>query len=230
MIDIGTNSFLLKVPTLQAREFELYSSMLFDDWDNNLEQTLNLSDYSISLEIEEGSIKGKGKIAAALTVVYFGIGSYGDFISGLETIYNQVSYASSALFKGATSQFGGSNASIKTSKRGGAISSLRTLFTKVQVGELSVDEAMERASILLGEEAKETPGFMRELQRQLEQAPHLPEQQAFNDEEWVNLPTEEVPSIPQKPRPKPTPIPQQYRVVVWRESKKDKKHIKVTKI
>ncbi len=217
MIDIGSNSFVIKVPHLPPQEFERYSSSLFDEWEKSLEKTLILPDYSISLEIEEGSIKGKGKIAAALTVVYFGIGTYGDFISGLETIYNQVSYASNALFKSAASSFGGSNANVRTSKRGGAISRLRTIFNKVQRGEYTVDEAMEHANNLFGEEGKETPEFMHELHQQFEQAPRLPEQQVFNDEGWEEIPIEDIPSTPHKPRPKPTPIQQQYRVVVWRE-------------
>ncbi|MDH5548146.1 MAG: hypothetical protein OEZ43_21425 [Gammaproteobacteria bacterium] len=230
MIEIGTNSFLIKVPNLPQEDFERYSSALFDEWEKSLEKTLHLSDYSISLEIEEGSIKGKGKIAATLTVLYFGIGSYADFVSGLETINNQVSYASNALFKSAASPFGGSNANVKTSKRGGAVSQLRSLFNKVQSGDMTVDEAMDNARVLLGEEGEEVPEFMRELENQLEKAPRIPKQLAFDDEEWEEVSAEEKPKTPKKPGKAPTPIPQQYRVVVWRESKGKKKHIKVSKL
>jgi len=230
MIDIGTNSFFIKVPNLPPQEFEHYSSELFDNWERSLEKTLMLSDYSISLEIEEGSIKGKGKIAAALTVVYIGIGTYGDFISGLETIHNQVSYATNTLFNSATEPFGGSSASSKTSNRGGAISRLRKLFYKVQIGELAVDEAMEHAKILFGEEGKETPEFMRELHQQLKNAPKHPQQQSFDGEEWEQLPIDDSSPIPQKPRRKSPFVPQHYRVLVWRESKQKKKQIKVTKL
>jgi len=74
------------VPSLPPQDFESYSTNLFDEWEKSVERTLILPDYSISLEVEEGSIKGGGKIAVALSAPYFGIGNYGSFISGLETI------------------------------------------------------------------------------------------------------------------------------------------------
>ena len=74
MIDIGSTNFIIKVPNLPRDKFEQYSSTLFDEWDTIVERKLIVSDYSISLEIEEGSIKGKGKIAISLGALYFGIG------------------------------------------------------------------------------------------------------------------------------------------------------------
>ena len=86
MIEIGNTEFLIAVRSLAKDDFEIYSSNLFDIWDEYIEKSLKVTDYSISLEIEEGSIKGKGKIAVAVGVLYIGIGNYGDFISGLHTI------------------------------------------------------------------------------------------------------------------------------------------------
>ena len=63
MIGIGNTEFLIAVRSLAKDDFEVYSSQLFDTWDEYIQQSLKVPDYSISLEIEEGSIKGKGKIA-----------------------------------------------------------------------------------------------------------------------------------------------------------------------
>lgn len=231
MIDIGSTSFLIKVPSLPRKEFERYSTNLFDAWERSVEQTLILPDYSISLEVEEGSIKGGGKIAVALGALYFGIGNYGSFISGLETIRGQVSYVTNALFESARSPFGCSNVNAKARKSGGALSRLHSLFDKVQRGVITADEAMTEAKYLFGKEGEEVPDFIGELRHQFENAPRYPEQLSLVDEEWDECeeePTQGIKRIPQKPRPKP--IPQQYRIEIWRESKKDKKHVKLIKL
>jgi hypothetical protein len=233
MIDIGTTSFLINVQSLSEEDFERYSSNLFDEWEKSIEQTLILPDYSISLEIEEGSINGKGKIAIALGALYLGIGNYGDFISGLETIRDQASYVGNALFERAKSPFGCSSVNAKVRRNGGALSLIHRLFEKVQRGVLTADEAMLQVRTMLGEEGESVPEFIRELQHQLETVPRYPEQLSLIDEEWEEC-TEKPPDgkkpKPQKPRPEPTPIPQHYRVEIWRASKKDKKRIKVTKL
>ena len=231
MINIGSTNFLIKVPSLPQEEFKRYSTKLFDEWEKNVERTLLLPDYSISLEIEEGSIKGGGKVAVALGALYFGIGSYGDFISGLETIRGQVSYVSNALFKSARAPFGCSSVNAKARKNGGALSDLHRLFDKVQRGMLTADEAMSEVNTLFGEEGESVPEFIRELRLQFENAPRHPEQLSLVDDEWEVCgedKTEEKKNLPGRPRPKP--IPQQYRIEIWRESKKDKKHVKVTKL
>ncbi|MDA1343325.1 MAG: hypothetical protein O2966_05565 [Proteobacteria bacterium] len=138
MIGIGSANFLIKVPSLPEDEFERYSTKLFDEWDRVVEQTLDLPDYSLSLEIEEGSIKGRGKIAVALGalgalgVLYAGIGNYGDFISGLEAIRRQASYANDALFESAKYSINCSNLSGTMKKNGCALSRLHRLFDNVQ--------------------------------------------------------------------------------------------------
>ena len=233
MINIGSTSFLINVPGLSEEDFEQYSSNLFDDWEKSIEQTLILPDYSISLEIEEGSISGKGKIGIALGALYLSIGNYGDFISGLETIRDQASYVGSALFERAKSPFGCSGVNAKVRRSGDTLSSIHRLFEKVQRGALTADEATLQVRNMLGEEGESVPEFIRELQHQFETVPRYPEQLSLIDEEWEEC-TEEPPDSkkpkPRKPRPEPTPIPQHYRVEIWRASKKDKRRIKVTKL
>ena len=86
MLDIVTNSFFIKNSVFDQDALEEYSSALFDEWDAHVESHLLLADYSLTLVIDEGSDSGKGKIAASLAFVYFAIGNYDDFISGLKTI------------------------------------------------------------------------------------------------------------------------------------------------
>ncbi|MEE7627458.1 hypothetical protein V3O24_14910 [Methylobacter sp. Wu8] len=233
MIDIGTTSFLIKVPSLPREEFERYSTNLFDEWEKRVEKSLILPDYAISLEIEEGSIKGGGRIAVTLGALYFGIGSYADFISGLETIRGQVSFVSDALFESAKSPFGSGSVNAKARKSGGTLSRLHSLFEKVQRGALTADEAMIEATALFGEEGNEVPEFIDELQHQLRNVPRYPEQLSLTGEGWDKSDgdlSRTTKRPPQRPRPKPVPINQQYRIEIWRESKKDKKHVKLVNL
>lgn len=99
MLDLGTTDFYIAVPSMPRQEFEKYSTRLFDEWGEYVEKTLTLQDYSLALEVEEGSVKGVGRIAALLGVVYFGIGNYGSFISGVQIIREQISTAGDFLAK-----------------------------------------------------------------------------------------------------------------------------------
>lgn len=234
MIDIGNTEFLIAVRSLAKDDFEIYSSRLFDTWDEYIEKSLSVPDYSISLEIEEGSIKGKGKIAIAVGALYLGIGNYGSFISGLQTIRGQVSYVSSKLVESALSPFG--EGSVKTTYRnnGGALSHLHRLFQKVQKGELTADQAMREAERILGEEAKSSPAFMQKLNDALKNAPKYPKQEHLfegAENEFNGSIDEKIKRIPSRtPTPKPdTPI-NQFRVEIWRESKRDKKNVRVSKL
>ena len=88
MLNIGQTSFNIRVPSLPRDEFELYSTNLFDVWEREIAGAISFDDYAISLEIEEGSITGRGKIAIVAGALYFSLGNYGGFIGGLETIYD----------------------------------------------------------------------------------------------------------------------------------------------
>jgi hypothetical protein len=229
MLNIGQTVFDIRVPSLPQDAFKDYSSRLFDVWEREISQSLSFDDYALSLEVEEGSIKGKGRIAVAASILYFGIGNYGDFISGLETIYGQITYVGEKLYQAARSPVGGSSAKASKRTSGGAISSMRRLFEGVQNGSLSVDDAMKEFEKILGEESSGNEMFIREMRRQLETAPSHPKQLTLSQDDWEEA---ELIRAPKKgatdPRRKPSPIPEQYRIEIWRESRNDRKKVKFT--
>lgn len=232
MIEIGSTDFLLKVPSLPEKEFELYSSKLFDRWAENLEKSLSLTDYSIVLEIEEGSISGRAKIAAVAGAIYIGVANYGGFISGLQTIRSQISYVNNLLVENAQQPFDCSKKNVTIRNRGGALSRLQFLFHKVQKGTLTADEAMHHAMEIFGEEADDIPGLVEQLKKEFEGAPKYPEQLSLIESEYDECETniELSTKKPSKKRvPQPVPASQQFRIEIWRESKNGKKRVKVTK-
>lgn len=233
MIDIGTTDFYFAVPSLTKRRLERYSLHLFDRWEQNVEENLHVPDYSLALEIEEGSVKGKAKIAVALGALYLGIGNYGSFISGLQIVRDQVVTVSDMLAKTAGQQLERDFEGSRIRKRSGTLGALQRLFVKVQRGELTPEQATNEAEALIGDDAKESPEFMAELSKSLAEAPRFHEQ--------VPLPLESTEEIliggqPHRDRrpPKPStplwPVSSHLRVEVWRKSKKDKKNFRTVSV
>jgi hypothetical protein len=233
MIDLGSTDFFIDVPSLPRPDFEEYSTQLFDEWVAHVDRTLELPDYSLSLEIEEGSIKGKGKVVLLLGALYVGIGNYGDFISGLQTIRDQVSKVGDFLAEQATKPFELHGHETKVRKRGGTLGQLQRLFNKVQNREITSEEAMREAELLLGEEVEGNPEFMRDLKASLNEAPKFPEQLPLLDttEQDSELHLGEKKKGTRSPRQTPiAPPSNQFRVEVWRESKKGERKVRVVQL
>lgn len=230
MIDLGTTDFYIAVSSMPRREFERYSMHLFDEWEKYLVRKLNLPDYSLALEVEEGSVKGAGKIAAALGALYIGIGNYGSFISGLQLIRDQISEASDFLTKRAGAPFESSGVKPNVRKRGGSLASLQRLFVKVQRGEMTPDQAMQEAKVLFGDEAVTAPEFMQKLEESFDQTLHFHKQLPlpFFAQEDGLPPSAGKGKVPRPSPYKPNwPPPPQFRIEVWRESKKEKRNVRV---
>lgn len=231
MANIGSTDIFIDVPSLPQDEFKEYSTRLFDEWEKKVESTLELSDYSLALEVEEGSIKAVGKIVTTLGVLYVGIAQYGSFISGLKTIQSQARSVGGFLAERASTPFIFSNAKLNVRRHGESLAKLQNLFFKVQSGELSVEKAMKESEIILGTEMEESPEFMNELKVSLESTPLLPQEVQLplaGIEEVELIPKEKKRNHIQSPQPKkPIPEPEQFRVEVWRESKKAKKNVRV---
>ncbi len=233
MLDVVTTSFFIKSPTFDKGAFEHHSSELFDEWDAYVASYLQLPEYALTIVLEEGSIKGKGTIAASVAALYFGIGGYGDFVSGLRTIHEQASYVTNVLFDQAKNRFACGNERGNTRRSGGEIAYLQRLFERVQFGSMTPEQAIHEVRVRWGEEAASSPEFMHNLASSLEAAPRFPEQLPLSDESWPDCldlePLGRDPE-PRAPRAPEFPVPQHYRIEISRPSKGDKKKVKLTRV
>jgi hypothetical protein len=234
MIDLGTTDFFIGVPSMPRPEFEKYSTRLFDEWEEYVGRTLALPDYSLALEVEEGSVKGGGRIAVVLGALYIGIGNYGDFFQGIQTIRGQISSVGDFLAEQAAIPFEWSGCETKVRKRGGSLVHLQLLFVKVQNREITSEQAMREAEALLGDEATTAPEFMHKLQESLEKTPLVPQQLTLLSdtiEQEAVVPGREKERRPRPSRPMPSiPPNQQLRIEVWRESKNGKRRVRVIQL
>jgi hypothetical protein len=83
---------------LSADELKECSDELFDLWEAQVESELGvLSDYSLYLTVEEGSLKGRSKIYAALGAVYVAVSGYGSLAQGVQLLNSHVGAAVSCL-------------------------------------------------------------------------------------------------------------------------------------
>lgn len=235
MLDLGSTEFVLSVPSVPENVLRRLSSSLFDSWESFVDSSVSLPDYSLFLQVEEGSVKGLATIGAVMSAVYFGIGNYGDFVSGVRTINEQVGATSNYLTEEASRLFSCPPSRAASKKRGGSLSAIQRLFVRVQRGELSAEQAMIRAEKILGEEGSAEPSFMRKLAEAFQDCPLYHQQQhfPFSDEGEVFGTLLDLP--PQSPRPLKAPIPElapplHLRVEVWRESKRKRKHTRIIKL
>lgn len=232
MIDLGSVDFYIGIPSISKSKLESYSKELFDKWDKKLTYELNLNDFSISLEVEEGSISGKAKVTTALAALYIGIGQYASFIDGIQTIKRQVSACSNYLSDEAQYPYRSNNISYKVNKKGGALGQIEKLFIKVQKNELTVDEAVIKAKEILGEETNTSPEFIIDLKKSLEDTPRMLEQMDFDLPlellEMQNI-EDSIPHQKRKVKIQKDAI-LHNRIQIWRESKNGKRKILVTQI
>lgn len=234
MLDLGQTEFRLAVPGLAAASLESLSNSLFDEWEEYVGKALSLPDYSLFLQVEEGSINGWGKIKANAKYFVVGISVYGGFFSGLDVIGKQLGASRNFLADHARSTFSCPANKATTRKSGGSPAYLQRLFARVQRGELTPEEATLLAENHLAGDVDEAPGLLNALAEAFRECPKLPLQ--------VSLPLEELGEIPipqSVPRDPPTPPKQKpldvppvlkHRVEVWRDSKRNFKRIKVSSL
>lgn len=231
MAGIGTTSIYINESAISRPEFETYSTQLFDDWEAHVADILKLPDYSLALVVQEGSINIKAKILAGAGVLYIGIGQYGSFINGIQTIHSQVQAAGDYMVERAAEPF---NTTPRVIRRGESLSRIKTLFEMVQRRELSVDEAILETEAIFGDELESVPEFVNDLRNALIEAPPYPLQTNLELVDSNGLPlkpeTQKRKRI-HSPKPnKPLPEPDQYRVEIWRENKRSKRNVRVIKL
>ena len=234
MIKLGTAAFNLQVAGLSTEELKEYSSKLFDLWEAQVESELrNLSDYSLRLEVEEGSLKGRGKIFAGVALVYGAICGYGSFVQGLQMLNGHVRSAVSCLNDKSISSFS-ADVPKHIFKTGiGRLGKLEGLFVKVKKGEIAPEAAAARAERMFKDEADECPEFIAsflsalqdqaEVARQIDLLPALPEfpPAVIAGELRPGISSSKTPGAPPQDK---------YKVEVWRESKRKKRFLEITKI
>lgn len=231
MINIGTTDFYLNVESLPVEEFESYSTELFDEWEDYVSNVLKLPDYYLALDVQEGSISAKSKILVSATALCGFLATYGSISSGVKNLYSDVSAIGNYLGDRAAAPFPDAIEKPRVRKRGEALSKLESLFVRVGKGSISVDEAMTLAEKLLGEDIQEVPEFMEELRGSLEETPSQMKLPIDESEFLTDLAEKEDDRKPSKPKPKTQMIrPDQYRVEIWKESKKGKRNVRVRKI
>ena len=234
MLNLGSSDFYFAVPTLPREELEAYSSKLFDIWEAQIDHELPLEDYSLSLEIEEGSIQGSGKVMAHLVAVGLFISHYGSIVQGLQTMSSHVTMAGEYLTKKAHVFLGPDTPAPVVRKRNGTLGQIQRLFIKVQRREMTAEEAFAEAEKILGAEAASAPDFMQHLNKSLQEAPLQAQQLFLAPDGDMSEPAERAPMKRSRPRPSnhvpAIPEMNQFRVEVWRESKRGKKQIRITAI
>lgn len=235
MIDLGSVDIYIPLAELSKSELEKFSDSLFDSWEKDIDNFLSVPDYSILLVVEDGSLSVKGKIAATAATLYLGIAQYGSFISGLDIIYKQSTRVVNFLTQKSTKNFNDLSSAVDIKKSRGDLGKIKYLVEKYQSGQLSVDEVMERISeILVGVEGN--PDFLDEIEASLRAAPLYPQQRKLDFYEFLAYISEENFSKKRKlpigniPRNSLNFRDDRFRVELWRNSKNDKKNVKIIKI
>jgi hypothetical protein len=237
MLDLGTTEFVLAIPSLSEPELKRLSTSLFDEWEEYVDTALSLRDYSLLLQVEEGSIRGAARIGAVAGVLYLAIGNYGDFVSGVKTIGEQIAATGEFVSEQARQVFNCPEAKATSRKRGGTVAGLQRLFVRVQKGELSPDEAMTLADKLLGDPQENAPGLKQALAEAFRDCPRYHKQEPLPFPEGFDDTLTQPPTLlgpPSSPRDSRSRIelgpPLQLRVEVWRESKKKRRKTRVVKL
>lgn len=230
MVEFGAVEFTLQGRVLPRDELERLASGVFDTWDAVVADTLPVPDYSLSLEIEEGSLKAKGVVLGTLLALFEGISRYGDIVQGLQTMRRHARYVADALVTHTEAEYEPTERT-RLRRSGGVPAGLGRLFERVRDRSLSVDEAMAEARELLGADADEVPQLMVAIRDALVVAPKSPEQLFLPMEipDLIDVSSHQGGTRSQRvPGPRPAvPPPERLQVVVWRESRGSRKVIRV---
>lgn len=62
MLDLSATEFYLAVPNVPEADLKHLSTSLFDLWEEYVDSSLSLQDYSLFLQVEEGSVRGRVEV------------------------------------------------------------------------------------------------------------------------------------------------------------------------
>ncbi|MDV3470182.1 hypothetical protein RZA67_15780 [Stenotrophomonas sp. C3(2023)] len=232
MLELIVTSFNFSDLRLSELEIREHSNEVFDAWARDIEERLLLPDYSIALVVEEGSIKGKGKILVAATALYGGICSYGSFVSGVETIARQASAASDFLYKNAQSAFNCTSPREGSRRHSGEAFYMKKILDRVSRGQISAEHA---AVELSSRWEKLDPGnsvSLHDLAAELTTIPRDPQQLELDTRGWPDC-EGKPPKVPQ-PRKPPNDngnrIDSHLRIEISKASRRDPKRIWISRV
>ncbi|BCO11606.1 hypothetical protein GEOBRER4_n3730 [Citrifermentans bremense] len=225
MIDIVRASFNFDTPAPTEDQLIAYARRIFDEMDAAVEEFLPFNDYSLYLAVQEGSVKGLGKVAVAASALYVGIAQYGSFIQGVEIIKRQgCAVAEAIVSEAAKNEIGNPLPKKHTRVDAGAVSRLERLFVKVRDREIAPEEATLKALQVLDPTGAELPPeAQQEIAVALESLETYPEQLSLD----LGIEEEFAPSAVPIPRPKrPIPIEQHLLVVIERKKRRSEPRLR----
>jgi hypothetical protein len=204
---------------------------LFDEWEEHVRETLNLPDYYLALDVQEGSIRAKSRILVGSTALCGFLASYGAISSGVKNLYEDVAAIGNYLSVIAAAPLSNFSGKPRVRSRGEALSKLNALFVNVSNGSISAEEAMLQAEKILGVNADDSPDFTRALKNSFNNTPSqilLPLENGelkrlFDDHDDRRKPSpsrKRVPAIRSE----------QYRVEIWRESRSSQRNVVIKKL
>jgi hypothetical protein len=203
VIPIGEAFFRLDAPDIDDEALQRYAAVLFKGFDASA-SNLPLSDYGLALDIEEGSIRGKGVVLTTAAALYFGIGAFGDFVQGVREIGQLTKPVVDQLISDAPKKLGRPNALTWKRSDTAALARLERLFAAVKSGALEPAEATRRAIALLSEVDALPESMVKDMATSIEcivldpkQFDLLPPLQEESSAELLNL------HGPDKRRPRP---------------------------
>lgn len=238
MLLIGETHCYIDTDYLSASRLKGYAEALFDDFDNSVSRTLILRDYELHLEVEEGSIRAKTGIWAALGVLYVGIGNYGDFFQGVREISSQVKAVGDSFLNSAPEKLGVTPNKVTWKRRDSArLGKLERLFESVARGEVNPAQATKQAIELLEDDHESFPSeIATEVEKSINAIKRYPEQLLLSLPDASNADASPMAyqddTRRNDKRPKSTPdksiLPSnKLRIEVWREGRDGKRNIRV---
>lgn len=225
-MEIGTVDFVIDAERLGESRLSAYATSLFDRWDSEVAESLRLDDYGLLLEVEDGSIKGKGRIVTVASALFVAISGYGSFSGGLRQIAADIRDVGSFLVNQAEKQAAGLGGRVVDSRKdAGKFGRLYRLFRDVQSGRLSPEDATQQATQLFeGEDVSEEQ--LRRVQDALHHLPRFGPQLEFPEDLIGEGPRRRRPLRNDRPKPAPTET-DGLRVQVWKDTRYDPRHVRV---
>lgn len=218
MIDVARAFFRLNVPRLPEAELTQFAQRVFSDFELAADKLLPLDDFGVYVAVEEGSIKGGGKILVTAAALYVGIGQFGSFVQGVKEIERLGRSVAARFIDAAASQPQAEGRADWKRSDAGAVTQLERLFERVQQRELAPSEATAMALALFEPGGELPTGAPTEIAHAFEQVKLHPEQFDFDFADEEQLPEPEPPER-RAPRPRVPFVPARLLIEIERDSR-----------